>query len=162
MSELVDEAEALHANVDNRRLKDTLRSFHESFASWLYAPNALRSSTVTMEQHALAVLEQSDLWNWPKSRQIQESGEKGGKFKVITHKLLYFLIVESQRFGGKALDQFWQQLGACDEKLHENSQSKAIILQSYKLTFICSRKSGGGRFRVGEEVLRAVISGIRS
>lgn len=37
MSELVDEAEALHANVDNlRRLSDSLRSFNESFASWLY------------------------------------------------------------------------------------------------------------------------------
>lgn len=37
MSELVDEAEALQANVDNlRRLSDSLRSFNESFASWLY------------------------------------------------------------------------------------------------------------------------------
>ncbi|KAG8216945.1 hypothetical protein J3R82DRAFT_7222 [Butyriboletus roseoflavus] len=37
MSELVDEAEALHANVENlRRLSDSLRSFNESFASWLY------------------------------------------------------------------------------------------------------------------------------
>jgi hypothetical protein len=80
-----------------------------------------------MEQHALAVLEQSDLWNWPNTRQIQESGGKGCKFKAITRKLLYFLIVESQRFGGKVLDQFWEQLGACDEKLHENSQSKVIL-----------------------------------
>jgi len=38
LSELVDEAEALHANVDSlRRLSDSLRSFNESFASWLYA-----------------------------------------------------------------------------------------------------------------------------
>jgi len=38
MAELVDEAEALHANVDNlRRLSDALRSFNESFAGWLYA-----------------------------------------------------------------------------------------------------------------------------
>lgn len=37
MSELVDEAEALHANLENlRRLSDSLRSFNESFASWLY------------------------------------------------------------------------------------------------------------------------------
>ncbi|KAF8556846.1 hypothetical protein OG21DRAFT_1506059 [Imleria badia] len=37
MSELVDEAEALHANVDSlRRLSDSLTSFNESFASWLY------------------------------------------------------------------------------------------------------------------------------
>lgn len=38
MAELVDEAEALHANVDNLgRLSDALRSFNESFAGWLYA-----------------------------------------------------------------------------------------------------------------------------
>ena len=37
MAELVDEAKALHANVDSlRRLSDSLRSFNESFASWLY------------------------------------------------------------------------------------------------------------------------------
>ncbi|KAH0826720.1 hypothetical protein J3R83DRAFT_5120 [Lanmaoa asiatica] len=37
MSELVDEAEALHANVENlRSLSNSLRSFNESFASWLY------------------------------------------------------------------------------------------------------------------------------
>jgi DASH complex subunit DAM1 len=37
MSELVDEAEALHANVDSlRRLSNSLRSFNESFAGWLY------------------------------------------------------------------------------------------------------------------------------
>jgi hypothetical protein len=115
-----------------------------------------------MERHALAVLEQSDLWNWPITRRLQESGEQGGKFMTVTPKLLYILIIESQRFGGRVLDQFWKQLGACDEKLRNNSQPKAIITQSYRLTFICSRKSEGGGFRVGKEVLRAVISGIRS
>ena len=80
-----------------------------------------------MEQHALAVLEQSDIWNWPHTRRIQASGQQGERFKAITRKFLYFLIVESQRFGGKVLGQFWKQLGACDEKLESNSQSKAII-----------------------------------
>ncbi|KAF8437967.1 hypothetical protein L210DRAFT_3482009 [Boletus edulis BED1] len=37
MAELVDEAEALHANLANLgRLSTALRSFNESFASWLY------------------------------------------------------------------------------------------------------------------------------
>jgi len=37
MSELVDEAEALHANVDGlRNLSESLRTFNESFAGWLY------------------------------------------------------------------------------------------------------------------------------
>ncbi|KAG9309963.1 hypothetical protein JVU11DRAFT_9996 [Chiua virens] len=46
MSELVDEAEALHANVDNlRRLSNSLRSFNESFASWLYVMDMNALST---------------------------------------------------------------------------------------------------------------------
>lgn len=37
MSELADEAEALHANVEGlKRLSDSLATFNESFASWLY------------------------------------------------------------------------------------------------------------------------------
>ncbi|KAF9225687.1 hypothetical protein BS17DRAFT_777504 [Gyrodon lividus] len=37
MSELVDEAEALHANVQGlRHLSESLRAFNESFAGWLY------------------------------------------------------------------------------------------------------------------------------
>ena len=49
-----------------------------------------------MEQHALAFLEQKDLWNWLR---IQASGKQGDNLKVqvVTPKLLYFLIVESQR-----------------------------------------------------------------
>ena len=116
-----------------------------------------------MDQHALAVLEQSDLWDWPITKRIKESGEQGGKFRAITPRLLYLLIIESQKFsGGKMLDQFWNQLGACDEQLRVNSQSKTIITQSYRQTFICSRKSEDAGFRVGEEVIRAIISGIRS
>lgn len=40
MSELADETEALQANLDGlRNLGDSLKTFNESFASWLYAMN---------------------------------------------------------------------------------------------------------------------------
>ena len=57
-------------------------------------------------------------------KQIQESGRQSGKFEAGTSKLLCFLILESQKFGGEVLSQFWKQLGECDEKLKENSESK--------------------------------------
>ncbi|KAF8549527.1 hypothetical protein OG21DRAFT_1488462 [Imleria badia] len=75
-----------------------------------------------MEQHALAILEQNDLWN-------------SGKFRVATPRLLYFLIVESQRFGGEVLDRFWKQLGTCDEKLKENIEN---LKEEY---FVSAQKS---------------------
>ena len=71
--------------------------------------------------------------------------------------------MESQRFGGQVQDHFWKQLETCDERLKENSQSKPLITQSYKLTFVChSRKSEGGGFCVGAEVFRGVVTRIRS
>jgi hypothetical protein len=79
-----------------------------------------------MEQHALAILKRNDLWNWHDTKRI-ESGIQGGKFQIPTARLLYFLIVESQQFGGQVLDHFWKQLGTCDEKLKDNSQSNALI-----------------------------------
>ncbi|GLB44102.1 putative DASH complex subunit Dam1 [Lyophyllum shimeji] len=40
MSEFIDETEALHANVENmKNLSDSLATFNESFASWLYIMN---------------------------------------------------------------------------------------------------------------------------
>jgi DASH complex subunit DAM1 len=40
MSELVDETEALQANVEGlRNLSNSLKTFNESFASWLYVMN---------------------------------------------------------------------------------------------------------------------------
>ena len=57
MSELVDEAEALHANVDNlRRLSNSLQSFNESFASWLYAMdmNALTTDWLQVRSRQIA------------------------------------------------------------------------------------------------------------
>ncbi|KAF8419964.1 hypothetical protein L210DRAFT_3510620 [Boletus edulis BED1] len=76
-----------------------------------------------MEQHTLAILKQNDLCNWLDTKQIQALGKQGGKFQVVTPKLLYFLIVESQGFGGEVPDHFWKQLGTCDEKLKENIKS---------------------------------------
>ena len=123
-------------------------------------PILATSSTVAMEQHALAILELNDLWNW---HDTKSSGKQGDKFQVAAPKLLYFLIVESQRLGGEVLDHFWKQLATCHEKLNENSQSKSLITQSYRLAFIChSRTSERGGFRVGAEVFRGLVSGIRS
>lgn len=56
MSELVDEAEALHANVDSlHRLSDSLQAFNESFASWLYVMdmNALTTDWLQVCQSPL-------------------------------------------------------------------------------------------------------------
>ena len=79
-----------------------------------------------MKQHALAILSQSNL-NWPITKRMQESGQQGrSKYSVPTAKFLYHLIEESQKFSGgtRVLDQFWEQLGACDVRLKENSQSE--------------------------------------
>jgi hypothetical protein len=115
-----------------------------------------------MEQHALEILKRDNLWNWHDTARIETSGIPGGKYEIPNAKLLYFLIVESQQLGGDVLDHFWKQLGTCDEKLKENSQSKTLITQSYRLTFLChSQKSEGGGFCVGRGVFRSVISGIR-
>ena len=94
-----------------------------------------------MEQHALAILEQNDLWSWRDTKRIQALGKQGDKFQATTPKLLYFLIVESQRFGGEVLDHFWKRLGTCVEKLKENSQSKSLITQSYRLTLFVTVES---------------------
>ncbi|KAF8558054.1 hypothetical protein OG21DRAFT_1405907 [Imleria badia] len=92
-----------------------------------------------MEQHALAILEQNDLWNWPDMKWIQASESK---FQAATPKLLYFLIVESQKLGGKVLDHFWKQLGTCDEKLEENSSLSFVIVERLKEEgFVSARKS---------------------
>ena len=74
-----------------------------------------------MEKHALAILNDSDSWNWSNTKRIQESAIQGGKFESVTPKLLYYLIVESQMLGGEVLDQFWYQLGTCDKTLEKNS-----------------------------------------
>ena len=63
MSELVDEAEALHANVDNlRRLSDSLRSFNESFASWLYVMDMNALTTDWLQVRASRQIADSPRW----------------------------------------------------------------------------------------------------
>ena len=84
----------------------------------------------SLMEHALAILEQNNLWSWRDTKRIQASEKQGAKFQAVTPKLLYFLILESQRFGGQVLDHFWKRLGACNEKLKENSLSKSLITQS--------------------------------
>jgi hypothetical protein len=76
-----------------------------------------------MEQHALAILDRNDLWNWPNTKRVQESGRRSCRFVAIAPKLLYYLILESQKLGGTVMKQFWFQLGACDEQLRENGRS---------------------------------------
>lgn len=40
MSELIDETETMHSNIDGmKNLSDSLATFNESFASWLYVMN---------------------------------------------------------------------------------------------------------------------------
>ncbi|KAI9568493.1 hypothetical protein HD554DRAFT_2098562, partial [Boletus coccyginus] len=53
-------------------------------------------------QHALAVLELNDLWNWPNTKRIPV---QGGKLHAAIPKFLYFLIVESQRLGVESLKE---------------------------------------------------------
>ncbi|KAF8441024.1 hypothetical protein L210DRAFT_3645268 [Boletus edulis BED1] len=76
-----------------------------------------------MEQHALGILQNEDLLGWDETRRIQASVKQGGTFRAITPKLLYYLTKELQKFGGDVLDQFWEQFGACDDKLKENTES---------------------------------------
>ncbi|KAG6379300.1 hypothetical protein JVT61DRAFT_11755 [Boletus reticuloceps] len=76
-----------------------------------------------MEQHALGILQNEDLLGWDETRRIQASGKQGGTFRAITPKLLYYLTKESQGLGGKVLNQFWKQLGACHKKLKKNIKS---------------------------------------
>ncbi|KIJ62121.1 hypothetical protein HYDPIDRAFT_176667 [Hydnomerulius pinastri MD-312] len=58
MSELVDEAEALQANVEGlRNLSDSLRTFNESFASWLYVMDMNALTTDWPQEDARAAAE---------------------------------------------------------------------------------------------------------
>ncbi|KAK2463007.1 hypothetical protein APHAL10511_004994 [Amanita phalloides] len=68
-------------------------------------------------QHALALLEEASAWDWHMTQCIQDSGKQGGKHK--TH-LLTYLIMESFQLGGTVLNQFWDQLGNCHQRLRGN------------------------------------------
>ncbi len=90
-------------------------------------PSVVTLNTVAqqMDQHALAILNQDNLWNWSNTKRIQQSGKQGGKLESITHKFLYYLILESQTFGGDVLDLFWTRLASCHHRrLRENSESQ--------------------------------------
>ncbi|KAI0005925.1 hypothetical protein BJV74DRAFT_792373 [Russula compacta] len=80
-----------------------------------------------MDQHALAILGKEKLRKWPITRRIQESGLQ---------------VLESQKFGGGVLNQFWDQLGSCRPNLKENTHLQAAveslqeeILESAEKTF---------------------------
>ncbi|KAI9573140.1 hypothetical protein HD554DRAFT_2276719 [Boletus coccyginus] len=101
-----------------------------------------------MYHHPLAVLELNDLLNWRDPKRIQVSGKQGDKLHAATPKLLYFLIVESQRLGGEVLDHFWKQLGTCDEKLKENSSHSFATVESLKEEdFVSAQRSFEVLFR---------------
>ena len=82
------------------------------------------SSLIAMDQHALSLLACPEVWEFPNAKRIQESGKQGGKFEAVASRLLYYLILESQKFGGEVLTQFWNQLGECEGNLKENSASR--------------------------------------
>src|SRR5260221_14465232 len=78
-----------------------------------------------MDKHALAILNQDNFWNWSDTKRIQQSGKQCGKLESITHKFLYYLILESQTFrGGDVLDLFWTRLANCHRGLKENNESQ--------------------------------------
>jgi hypothetical protein len=78
-----------------------------------------------MDKHALAILSQDNFWSWSNTKRIQGSGKQSGNLlEGITHKFLYYLILESQTFGGNVLDLFWTQLANCNRRFRDNSESK--------------------------------------
>ena len=88
-----------------------------------------------MDLLALEVLEDAKSWNWPIVKRIQQSGNKD---KALVPNLLSCLIKESQALGGTVLEQFWETVGKCDNKLKENSMSNSSA--SERLTSIHSKK----------------------
>jgi hypothetical protein len=82
-----------------------------------------------MDKHALAILKLDNFWGWTNTKRIQESGKPSGKLESITHKLLYYLILESQTFGSNGvLDQFWIRLADCNWRFRDNSESQIQLL----------------------------------
>jgi hypothetical protein len=90
-------------------------------------------ANIMMEHHAYALLEAAELWDWPATTRIQDTGQQTtcSKFKAITPKLLSGFITESQALGGTLLGRFWDVLETCHPKLKENSRSKCFSL------FVC-------------------------
>jgi len=104
--------------VKHYRHYDSLRTF--DLATTRTGAVNLTVLLTAMAEHALALLAWTEVWGFPNVKRIQESGKQ---FKAVTATLLYYLILESQKFGGEVLNQFWYQLGECDENLKQNSES---------------------------------------
>ncbi len=108
-----------------RSRRVTTVSYGNRTGTWTSSSNPFAQQ---MEQHPLAIPSRDSFWNWSNTKRIQliiqESGQQGGKWESVTHKLLYYLILESQTFGGEVLEMFWTRLGNCNRKLEENSKSR--------------------------------------
>ncbi|KAK2462687.1 hypothetical protein APHAL10511_005303 [Amanita phalloides] len=86
-----------------------------------------------MDKHALEILKTNDVWKWPNTLRY---GNQVGKLERITPKLLYYLILESQKLNGTVLDRFRGQLGACDGKTEpEYRKSESGTLKSAERSF---------------------------
>ena len=67
-----------------------------------------------MDAFTLKVLEDVKSWHWPILKCIQQGGNQG---KALVPSLLSCLIKESQVLSGTVLDQFWEAVGKCNNKL---------------------------------------------
>ncbi|EDR03339.1 uncharacterized protein LACBIDRAFT_295301 [Laccaria bicolor S238N-H82] len=77
-----------------------------------------------MDAFALEVLEDAKSWNWPIVKRIEQSGNQG---KPLLPNLLSCLIKESQALGGTVLEQFWETIGKCDNKLKDNIKTVTSV-----------------------------------
>jgi hypothetical protein len=87
-----------------------------------------------MDNHALSVLADAETLEWPVTRRIMKTEKQDGRYEAITAKLLYWLIKESQSFGGTILDEFWKQVKGCHPMLKDNGVSRLFWSIFVKLT----------------------------
>ncbi len=111
-----------------------------------------------MDKHALAILSQDNFWSWSNTKRIQGSGKQSGKLESITHKFLYYLILESQTFGGDVLDLFWTQLANCNRRFRDNSESN-LTTQSNRLTFVVVERLKEHEFESAEKTSEVLFRG---
>jgi len=76
-----------------------------------------------MEAFALEVLDEAKSWNWRTVPRLQKSGKESSNFKALAPEFISWLIRESVKLGGTVLDQFWETVGKCDNRLKDNSAS---------------------------------------
>lgn len=77
-----------------------------------------------MDAFAFEVLEDAKSWNWPIVKRIEQSGNQG---KAIVPNLLSCLIKESQALGGTVLEEFWETVGKCNDKLQDNIKNVTSV-----------------------------------